>query len=125
MSRRRLDLGEFGERVAAAHLEAKGYRIRERNFRSREGEIDIIAEHGGVLVFVEVRTRRGASRGTAAESVTARKAAHLVAAAQAYAQARADCPAEQRIDVIAVELAPDGRLLSLEHIEGAVEEASP
>ena len=124
MSRRRLDLGEFGERVAAAHLEAKGYHIRERNFRVAEGEIDIIAERGGTLVFVEVRTRRGGSRGTAAESVTARKAAHLVAAAQAYAQARADCPAEQRIDVIAVDLAADGRVLSLEQIEGAVEEAS-
>ena len=125
MSRRRLDLGDFGERVAAAHLEAKGYHIRERNFRVAEGEIDIIAERGGTLVFVEVRTRRGGSRGTAAESVTARKAAHLVAAAQAYAQARADCPAEQRIDVIAVDLAADGRVLSLEQIEGAVEEASP
>jgi len=124
MSRRRLDLGDFGERVAAAHLEAKGYHIRERNFRVAEGEIDIIAERGGTLVFVEVRTRRGGSRGTAAESVTARKAAHLVAAAQAYAQARADCPAEQRIDVIAVDLAADGRVLSLEQIEGAVEEAS-
>ena len=125
MSRRRLDLGDFGERVAAAHLEAKGYHIRERNFRVAEGEIDIIAECGGTLVFVEVRTRRGGSHGTAAESVTARKAAHLVAAAQAYGQARADCPAEQRIDVIAVEMAPDGRLLSLEQIEGAVEDVSP
>ena len=105
-----------------ARLEAKGYRIRERNFRSREGEIDIIAEYGGVLVFVEVRTRRGGSRGTAAESITARKAAHLLAAAHAYAQERPDCPAEQRIDVIAVELATDGRLLSVEQIEGAVEE---
>jgi len=121
MSRRRLDLGEFGERVAAAHLEAKGYHIRERNFRVAEGEIDIIAECGGTLVFVEVRTRRGGSHGTAAESVTARKAAHLVAAAQSYAQANPGCPPDQRIDVIAVELAPDGRLLSLEHIEGAVE----
>ena len=119
--RTRRDLGDFGERVAAAHLEAKGYHIRERNFRAVEGEIDIIAEHGGVLVFVEVRTRRGGSRGTAAESVTARMAAHLLAAAQAYAQANTDCPAEQRIDVIAVELAADGRLLSVEQIEGAVE----
>ena len=125
MSRRRLDLGDFGERVAAAHLEANGYCIRERNFRVAEGEIDIIAECGGTLVFVEVRTRRGGSHGTAAESVTARKAAHLVAAAQAYAQANPGCPPDQRIDVIAVELAPDGRLVSLEQIEGAVEDVSP
>ena len=117
----RRDLGDFGERVAAAHLEAKGYRVRARNFRTREGEIDIIAEGEGVLVFVEVRTRRGGSHGTAAESVTARKAAHLLAVAQAYAQANPDCPAEQRIDVITLELAPDGRVVSVEHIEGAVE----
>ena len=125
MTRARRDLGDFGERVAAAHLEANGYHIRERNFRVAEGEIDIIAERGGTLVFVEVRTRRGGSHGTAAESITARKAAHLLAAAQAYAQERPDCPPDQRIDVIAVELAPDGRLLSLEQIEGAVEDVSP
>ena len=118
----RRDLGAFGERVAAAHLEAKGYRIRERNFRTREGEIDIVAERGGVLVFVEVRTRRGDALGSPAESVTAAKATHILAAAQAYAQARQDCPADQRIDVIAVSLAPDGRVLALDHIEGAVED---
>ncbi len=123
MSRARRDLGDFGERVAAAHLEAKGYRIRERNFRTREGEIDIIAECAGTLVFVEVRTRRGAAMGSAAESVTASKAAHILAAAQAYVQDREDCPEDQRIDVIALSLAPDGRVLSVEHIEGAVEEA--
>ena len=121
MTRARRDLGAFGERVAAAHLEAKGYRIRERNFRVADGEIDIIAERGGTLVFLEVRTRRGGSRGTAAESITARKAAHLLAAAQAYAQANPDCPAEQRIDVIAVVLAADGRVVSVEQIEGAVD----
>ena len=125
MTTPRKALGDFGERLAVQHLLAKGYSIRERNFRTREGEIDIIAEYAGVLLFVEVRTRRGGSRGTAAESVTARKAAHLLAAAQAYAQANPGCPAEQRIDVIAVELAPAGRLLSVEHIEGAVEDVSP
>jgi putative endonuclease len=123
MTRARRDLGDFGERVAAAHLEAKGYRIRERNFRTREGEIDIIVERGETLVFVEVRTRRGESMGSAAESITASKASRIVAAAQAYVQATEDCPEDQRIDVITLSLASDGRVLSLEHIEGAVEEA--
>jgi putative endonuclease len=122
MTRARRDLGDFGERVAAAHLEAKGYRIRERNFRTREGEVDIIVERGETLVFIEVRTRRGESMGTAAESITASKASRIVAAAQAYVQATGDCPEDQRIDVIALSLAGDGRVLSLEHIEGAVEE---
>ena len=124
MTRARRDLGEFGERVAAAHLEAKGYRIRERNFRVREGEVDIIAERDGTLVFVEMRTRRGESMGSAAESVTAAKASRIVATAQAFVQANEGCPADQRIDVIALELAPDGRVLSLEHIENAVEDGS-
>ncbi len=123
MTRARRDLGDFGERVAAAHLEAKGYRIRERNFRVREGEVDIIAERGGTLVFVEVRTRRGESMGSAAESVTASKASRILATAQAYVQAVEGCPADQCIDVIALALAHDGRVLSLEHIEGAVGEA--
>ncbi len=117
-SRRRL--GEFGERVAVQHLEAAGYRIVERNFRTREGEIDIIAERDCVLAFVEVRTRRGVALGTAAESVTPAKQRRLVALAEAYGQDRAHLPAERRIDVIALDLAPDGRLLSLRHMEGAV-----
>lgn len=123
MTRRRRELGAFGERVAAAHLEAKGYRIRQHNFRTREGEIDIIAERSGTLVFVEVRTRHGDALGSAAESVTAAKASHIVAAAQAYAQGHEGCPDGQRIDVIAVSLARDGRVLALDHIEGAVEDA--
>jgi putative endonuclease len=122
MTHARRQLGDFGERVAAAHLEANGYRIRERNFRTREGEVDIIAERAGTLAFVEVRTRRGGALGSPAESVTASKAAHILAAAQAYVQTTENCPADQRIDVIALSLANDGRVLSLEHIEGAVED---
>ncbi len=111
MTHARRDLGDFGERVAAAHLEANGYRIRERNFRVREGEVDIIAERRGTLVFVEVRTRRGESMGSAAESVTAAKAGRILAAAQSYLQVVEGCPADQRIDVIALALAHDGRVL--------------
>ena len=60
-------LGDFGERVAAAHLEAKGYRILATKFRMREGEVDVIAERGGVVAFVEVKTRRGDAMGSAVE----------------------------------------------------------
>ena len=120
MTDRRRALGDFGERIAAQHLLAKGYRIRERNFRTREGEIDIIAERGDLLAFVEVRCRRGAAMGTAVESLTPAKQRRLVALAEAYAQDREDVPDERRIDVIAVDLAADGRLLALQHLEGAV-----
>jgi putative endonuclease len=115
----RRDLGAFGERVAAAHLEAKGYRIRARNFRCREGEIDIVAEDGDCLVFVEVRTRRGDAFGTPAESVTVAKERRLLTVARAYLQEHPDAPPDQRIDVVAVELSR-GRLLAVQHIEGAI-----
>ena len=116
----RRDLGAFGERLAAAHLEAKGYRIRARNFRCREGEIDIVAEQGDCLVFVEVRTRRGDALGTPAESVTETKQRRLLTVARAYLQEHADAPPNQRIDVVAVQLSPAGRLLAVQHIEGAI-----
>ena len=113
-------LGQSGERVAVHLLESKGYRVRDRNVRTRAGEIDIVAEREGVLVFVEVRARRGAAMGSAAESLTPRKQRRLVALAQAYVQDRADLPAQQRIDVITLNLAGDGRVLSLDHLENAV-----
>jgi putative endonuclease len=113
-------LGDLGERLAVQHLLAKGYRIRERNFRVREGEIDIIAQYGDVLAFVEVRCRRGDAMGTAGESLTSVKQQRLIALAEAYGQARDGLPAQRRIDVIAVDFGQGGRLLSLDHIEGAI-----
>jgi len=114
-------LGDFGERVAAAHLEAKGYAIVERNFRVFEAEIDLVARDRDGLVFVEVRTRRGGASGMAALSVGPRKAAKLLRAVERYVERHpdvADLP--QRIDVITVELAADGTLRSLTHYEDAV-----
>ena len=71
--RARREFGDLGERLAVQHLLAKGYRIRERNFRVRQGEIDIIAEQGDLLAFVEVRCRQGDAMGTAVESLTPAK----------------------------------------------------
>ena len=112
-------LGEMGERLAADHLEARGYRIRERNFRCREGEIDIIAEKDGCLAFVEVKTRRGSSMGEAAESVTPNNAMRIYRVADTYSQERTDLPPDRRIDVVTVELSSGGRLRRLQHIENA------
>ena len=120
MSPSRRILGDLGERLAVQHLLSKGYRIRENNFRTREGEIDIVAEQGEMLAFVEVRCRRGDSLGTAGESLTAAKQQRLLRLAEAYGQARDGLPAQRRIDVIALDFGPGGRLLSLDHIEGAV-----
>jgi len=116
----RKTLGDFGERVAARCLLGKGYRILERNHRVREGEIDIIAQMGGTVAFVEVRTRRGGRMGCAAESITPVKAARLVTLAEAYAADHPDLPEGRRIDLIAIDFARDGRLVSLQHFENAV-----
>ncbi len=118
----RRDLGDFGERVAAAHLESKGYRILATRFRVREGEVDIVAQRDGVVAFVEVKTRRGDTMGTAVEGVGAVKARRLLVAAEAFGQAHPELPEGRRIDVIAIDLDGSGRVVSVEHIENAIEE---
>ena len=123
MTTSRRDLGDFGERVARAHLEAKGYRILATNFWVREGEVDIVAEGDGVVAFVEVKTRRGDAMGAAVEAIDARKAQRLLLAAEAFAQQHPELPPTRRIDLIAIDLDASGRVVSLQHIESAVEEA--
>jgi putative endonuclease len=114
-------LGDFAERVAAQHLLSRGYNIRERNVRTRYGEIDLIAEKGDLIAFVEVRCRRGGGMGSAIESLSRAKQNRLVALAEAYGQDHPGIPDQWRIDLIALDLASDGRVQSLRHIEGAVE----
>jgi putative endonuclease len=76
--------GGRAESLAAQYLERQGLRLLERNFRTRRGEIDLVMREGEMLVFVEVRLRTNAAYGGAAASITSRKQARLVAAAQVY-----------------------------------------
>jgi putative endonuclease len=76
--------GARAEHVAAQYLTTQGLAIVARNFRTRAGEIDLIALDGATLVFVEVRMRRSQRYGGAVESITTRKRERLVAAANAY-----------------------------------------
>ena len=117
----RRHLGDFGERVAKAHLEAKGYRILATKFRTREGEVDIVAQQGETVAFVEVKTRRGNAMGSALEAIDARKAERLLLAAEAFVVQHPELPEGQRIDLIAIDLDTSGRVLSVQHIESAVE----
>jgi putative endonuclease len=119
---RRRRFGDFGERVAASHLEAKGYAIVERNWSTKEGEIDLIAQRGPNLVFVEVRSRQGRNLGGPEESINGRKAQHMRAAALAYGQQHPDAPPNQRIDVVVIELDAKGRVMRVEQIENAIED---
>ena len=114
-------LGNVGEEIATRELTRRGYAVRERNWRCPEGELDMVAEQGEALVFVEVRTRRGDRFGTPEESITLAKRAHLIAAAQAYLQAHSLQDRDWRIDVVAVEMSAQGRLWRVDVIENAIE----
>jgi putative endonuclease len=89
-------------------LERAGYRVLERNFRCRGGELDIVAEHDDTLCFIEVRTRRVGAMVDGRSSVDARKRRKLVRAAQVYCQARAISARAMRFDVVEVRARADG-----------------
>ncbi len=115
----RKKLGAWGERVAATHLESQGYHIITRNWRCRHGEIDLIAQAGELVLFVEVKTRRGRDMGAPEEGLTPAKSRKLIALAETY-MAEHDLDADWRIDLVAVELDKSGKLLRCEHIPNAV-----
>ena len=94
--------GQSGELLAARHLERAGLTIVERNFRTRYGEIDLVARDGDCLVFVEVRVRRTPGFGGAAESITVAKQDRLRRAAALYLARLQDEPA-CRFDAVLIE----------------------
>ena len=119
---RRRSVGARGEQLAAEHLERRGFTIVERNFRTRWGELDIIACDGAALVFCEVKTLRGVP-GThdPLEAVRSGKQVRLRRMAAQWLAARSERPRarELRFDAIGVRLAASGRLLELNHLERA------
>ena len=99
-----LRVGAEGERFAAGHLRGLGYRILERNVRfKRRGEIDIVAEEGGDLVFVEVKTRRVKGEYSALWNITPAKRRKLIQLARLYCAERGASERAMRFDVIGVE----------------------
>lgn len=118
MSRARIDLGAAGETAACAHLEARGYRILDRNVRAGGVEIDVVAARGGVVAFVEVKTRRSDRFGGAALAIDARKRARLVRGAAAWLAGHRLRPRSVRFDLVACTPAPDGGF-AVEHWEAA------
>jgi putative endonuclease len=113
-------LGQWGENVAALHLESAGYAIVERNWRCRGGEIDLVARDGETVVFVEVKTRRGRDFGAPEEALTPRKAQKLMTLGQQYVVDHDLDDVDWRIDLVAIELDERGRLLRCDHIPNAV-----
>ena len=119
MSRQKI-VGKLGEDCAAKFLEAKGYTIIARNFRIRSAEIDIIAQAGGVIVFVEVKARSNIRHGLPSEAVTLRKQKKIIEAAGVFLQNEEFCDCTCRFDVVEVYINGE-RVEEINHIENAFE----
>ena len=102
MTLARQELGILGEMLAVQELERRGYAILARRYRTRCGEIDIVAEDGGTLVFVEAKARADAEFGTAAEAVTPWKQRQLVRMARDYLTRERIEDRPCRFDVVAI-----------------------
>lgn len=115
---RRQETGKLGEDVATRELARQGYSILARRYRTRFGEIDIVAQDGPTLVFVEVKARRSDACGSAAESVTTWKQRRIAAMALDYLARTGRTDAPCRFDVIAIDNAgsPSARV---QHIKDA------
>jgi putative endonuclease len=100
------DLGAHGERIAAAYLTDVGLRLLDRNWRCREGELDIVAREGDALVFCEVKTRRGTGYGHPVEAVTVTKQRRLRVLAQRWLAAHDEHAPDLRFDVVGVLVRP-------------------
>lgn len=113
-------LGRLGEDLAAEHLERRGFRLIARNHRTRFGELDLIGFDGRTLVFAEVKTRRAGS-GTPWDALGAAKCRQVRQMARAWLAEAPDRPrsTELRFDAIGVVIDARGRLVRLDHLEGA------
>lgn len=106
MTRQARAHGNLAEALAADHLQLRGLRLIERNYRCRLGEIDLILADGPTLVFAEVRLRRNPDYGGAAASITAAKRQRILGAARHYLSGRPERPC--RFDVVLLDgLDPD------------------
>jgi putative endonuclease len=99
-----VEIGSYGERVAAAFLRRHGYRVLTRNYATEDGEIDLVCRDGEVLAFVEVRSRSGELFGRPVETIDARKEAALRAAARSYLRLLKRDDIRYRFDAVEVRL---------------------
>lgn len=99
-----LTAGRAGEEAALRLLQIRGYKVLARNFRSKFGEIDIVAQDGNILVFVEVKTRWSKEYGYPEEAVTPQKLRSIVRTSEYYKLTHPNTPDLMRVDVVAVEV---------------------
>ena len=108
MTLKKKELGAKGEEIAVRYLKSRGYRIIERNYRIRLGEIDIIAEQGNDLVFIEVKTRSGTHFGSPFDSITIQKQMQLSKVALEYINKQGCNNRPARFDVVGIEFQVGG-----------------
>lgn len=111
------ELGRHGEQLATDHLEACGYRILDRNWRCSQGELDLVAEDDGTLVFVEVKTRSGTAFGDPAAAVTPQKLARIGRLAGAWCAEHRPRSRRMRVDIVGI-VVPRGGEVQLQHLRG-------
>jgi putative endonuclease len=117
----RQGLGDAGERHACRHLEQLGYELIATKWRCPAGELDLIMRDGDVVVFVEVKTRRGERLGAAEDAVSPAQARRLLCAAQLYLAERSELADHfWRVDLVAITLAPSGAVSRLTHLTNAI-----
>jgi putative endonuclease len=115
----RISLGRLAEDLAAEFLERFGMRLVVRNWRRREGELDIVAQDWETLVFVEVRSRTGGESGHPLEAITPRKRAQVIRAARAFLNEEPCEASGFRFDVIGVTFWSDSRAPTLDYVADA------
>ena len=113
MADARMLAGGAGEDAALAAYTRRGYRLIARNWRCRIGELDLVLARGDILVFCEVKTRRGSAFGGGYEAVTGRKRAKVRSVAEAFLQESGARPRAIRFDVASVALRPAGAEVEL------------
>lgn len=114
----RKKFGFKGEDIACEYLEKQGYRLIERNFRTRTGEIDLIMSQGPFLIFVEVKTRRSSLYGDGRESITRQKQTRIKTTALHYLQNHTHTASFLRFDVILITF-QEKKLSQISHLPNA------
>lgn len=110
-------LGALGEQEAARYLQERNFRILHTNFRTKIGELDIVAQKNETVVLIEVKSRIGDFRGKPYEAVNKRKIEHIKRTGYAYLQAHNIKNAPLRIDVVSIEYTADLNVKKLQHFE--------
>jgi len=115
----RKELGRQGEERAARYLRKKGYKILDRNYYTRYGELDIVCEYKREIIFVEVKTRKSLKYGTPEEAITYRKMNHIKKAALIYLNEKEQAYVGIRFDVLTIIVDEKNKKLLINHIENA------